>query len=918
MLQIIGAVEPPVIPVGLDAYRQWERWPYQRIGARAYMRSTHDRTGGNESADASHFLYQASNTFNVTLDIQGPGILYFARYNHWHGSPWHYEVDGTDHIIQESSSVDPTKPVQGSVFLPEELFPNPLTWTWSITKGADLMWVPIPFEDSFRMAYTRTRYGTGYYIFHQYVRGANLSQPIRAWDKTVPDPTVLDLLRRSGTDIAPKGGDGVLTQSGQLNVPKNGAITVTSITNAPAMIRALEFSISTNQAVAFSRASLRITWDKREHPSIDAPVSLFFGTGTFYNRDGREYIVKAFPAHVRYNGERVQMACYFPMPYLSAAKIELVGSGEAEFTDIQWSVRHQPFRDPSSHVGYFHATYHDHETPKLGKDLVLLDTRKTEGGGDWSGSFVGTSFIFTHENVLSTLEGDPRFFFDDSESPQGYGTGTEEWGGGGDYWGGQNMTLPFAGHPVGAPDAKKAQNDEDKIHSAYRFLLADLMPFGKNARIQLEHGGINQSTQHYKTVTYWYGAPVASLVKTDSLKVGDMASEKAHKYISPNASKPYEITSRYELGADTYYTGFDRPEAKPENYAEFEFEAEANTHYHIWVRGKPLDKNDARDSFWMQFNDDIGTVNIGAGYGHEKGFGNWLDKFPAQTYSWSSALPQEPARIVTFPQKGKQKLRIQPRHPRHYIDQIVLSTLQTNLPSAETVAVRTGNDLSEIILNADDAVRLHGSVKVVSDVAGLSGQVLDINGAGRQLVYPHEFKSRSQPDLRETRDANEILAVPSHKDTGRKTKTYSEFTLKIKPENFGVMLRRKLDYQYPNQRAKVSIADVSKPGQEPGMADWKPAGVWYVAGGNTYIYSDPHGELGETLHNVQTSNRRFRDDEFLVPRDLTEGRSAIRVRVEFTPVERPLFPGHPIPELAWSEIRYDAFCFVLPEWQAEN
>jgi hypothetical protein len=33
--------EPPAIPVGLDAYRQWERWPYQRIGARAYMRSTY-------------------------------------------------------------------------------------------------------------------------------------------------------------------------------------------------------------------------------------------------------------------------------------------------------------------------------------------------------------------------------------------------------------------------------------------------------------------------------------------------------------------------------------------------------------------------------------------------------------------------------------------------------------------------------------------------------------------------------------------------------------------------------------------------------------------------------------------------------------------------------------------------------------
>jgi len=42
------------------------------------------------------------------------------------------------------------------------------------------MWVPIPFEKSFRMAYTRTRYGTGYYIYHQVLPGAKLSQPIRA------------------------------------------------------------------------------------------------------------------------------------------------------------------------------------------------------------------------------------------------------------------------------------------------------------------------------------------------------------------------------------------------------------------------------------------------------------------------------------------------------------------------------------------------------------------------------------------------------------------------------------------------------------------------------------------------------------------------------------------------------------------
>jgi hypothetical protein len=81
------------------------------------------------------------------------------------------------------------------------------------------------------------------------------------------------------------------------------------------------------------------------------------------------------------------------------------------------------------------------------------------------------------------------------------------------------------------------------------------------------------------------------------------------------------------------------------------------------------------------------------------------------------------------------------------------------------------------------------------------------------------------------------------------------------------------------------------------------------------VYSHPEGELGATQHVVETSNRRFRDDEFLVPRGLTAGRSSIRVRVTFTPVRVPLFPGFPLPELAWSEIRYDAYCFVMPDWR---
>jgi hypothetical protein len=60
------------------------------------------------------------------------------------------------------------------------------------------------------------------------------------------------------------------------------------------------------------------------------------------------------------------------------------------------------------------------------------------------------------------------------------------------------------------------------------------------------------------------------------------------------------------------------------------------------------------------------------------------------------------------------------------------------------------------------------------------------------------------------------------------------------------------------------------------------------------------------------SNRRFRDDEFLVSHELTQGRKAIWVRIKFTPVNRPLFPGYPIGDRAGSEMRYTAYCFITP------
>lgn len=722
-----SSVKPPVIPVGTDAYRLWHLWPNQRIGARAYMRSTYDRSGGNESADASHFLFMQDEDRNITLDVAGKGVLYFVRTNHWHGSPWHYTVDGKDHIIQETATADPVNAVKKfskTTFLPAAAFPEPLAYTWSTTKGADLVWTPIGFRDSLQLAYSHTRYGTGYYIYQLYANEQYLSQPIRSWNSDQQPPAdVVQLLSRAGTDIAPQH---IPKKEGSIKLDKERLLLADI--RASAVVRAFRLTLPLQQAEKLERMRLLVTWDDRTTPSIDAPLCLFFGAGTLYNREQHEYLVKGFPLSIRYDypNNRVELACYYPMPFFRSARFELAGITPDD-TEIGYQIRFEHSRQLPEQSSYFHATYRDIAHPELGRDLTLLDTRGIEDHETWSGNFAGTSFIFSHDGFLGTLEGDPRFFFDDSQTPQAYGTGTEEWGGGGDYWGGENMTLPFAGHPCGVRKKEEAKQEKDLIYSAYRFLLADCMPFGRRAVIRLEHGGENLSTEHYETVAYWYGLPAATLLLTDSLDIGNVADEKAHQYLSPKASPVSVIHSRYEWGIDSL----------------------------------PL-------------------------------------------HPWG----MNPAKIPGY------------------------------VPGQE--------------------------------------------------IYPEQVEN------------------------GRYTTGVSEFTVRLDARNRGALLRRTLDYSCPNQKAVVYVADAGKEKQH-GNVTWHYAGIWYLAGANTCVYSDPKGELDKRLYKVQTSNRRFRDDEFLLPEKLTRGHAAVRVKIVFVPVQEELYPGKPFPGTqAWSELRYAVYSYVMP------
>jgi hypothetical protein len=65
---------------------------------------------------------------------------------------------------------------------------------------------------------------------------------------------------------------------------------------------------------------------------------------------------------------------------------------------------------------------------------------------------------------------------------------------------------------------------------------------------------------------------------------------------------------------------------------------------------------------------------------------------------------------------------------------------------------------------------------------------------------------------------------------------------------------------------------------------------------------------------LQISNRRFRDDEFLIPAGLTGSKSAIWVRVKFVPDNQELCPGVSFQVSAWSELKYQVYSYVIPDF----
>jgi len=277
---------------------------------------------------------------------------------------------------------------------------------------------------------------------------------------------------------------------------------------------------------------LSIAYDGEHRASVLAPIGSFFSLGQF-----AAYPTRALPVGM---DASANLYCYFPMPFAHRATVQLISRRNAATTNIQCEIAHRPFTDSFANVGYFKTQFRSEQPTTNGLDIVFLDT-------DGTGHLVGVVESMMGPLNRGYLEGNERFYVDDSHSPAINGTGTEDFYNGGWYFSHGTFSLPTHGNPNHLIDTRYDYT------AAYRLLLADAVPFRKHILAGIQHGPADEVPINVWTLAYYYSQPTSRAELTDRLMVGDVTDERAHDYTIHGQTWNGSRTYTYEYEGD--FTG---------------------------------------------------------------------------------------------------------------------------------------------------------------------------------------------------------------------------------------------------------------------------------------------------------------------------------------------------------------------------
>lgn len=258
---------------------------------------------------------------------------------------------------------------------------------------------------------------------------------------------------------------------------------------------------------------MRIYWENEEFPSVEAPISAFFGCAydeNFKDRDGN-YIVLNSAKILTAPGRGFNS--YWEMPFEKHCRITMENRGKKEET-LYYMISGWYGEIPQD-AGYFHAAYRQEHPVTKGRAYTIIDG--IEGRGCFAGLTLATGM---NGNNTCWVEGEAKMYIDDDQYPSMNYTGTEDYFCG-SYGFGNDIILnhyqTFSGMYTGLfaimGDNREFYNGQQRF-LLYRFHEKDPVYFSKNFKMTIDNlGWTGPRYDDYTSVAYWYLEKPSKLAK---------------------------------------------------------------------------------------------------------------------------------------------------------------------------------------------------------------------------------------------------------------------------------------------------------------------------------------------------------------------------------------------------------------------
>ncbi len=249
---------------------------------------------------------------------------------------------------------------------------------------------------------------------------------------------------------------------------------------------------------------LRIYWDNEAFPSVEAPLSAFFGCAYDENFEDRDGNYPVLNSAVMLVAPGRGFNSYFEMPFKKHCKITMENrSDKPETLYYMISGWHGEIGDD---IGYFHAAYRQEHPVQKGRSYTILDSVKGKG------QFVGVT-LASGMNGHNTcwVEGEAKAYIDGDEYPTMNYTGTEDYFCGSYAFGNDiylNKYQTFSGLYAGLfaiiGDTKEMYNHQKRF-LLYRFHVKDPIYFDEDFKMVIDNlGWTGPRYDDYTSCAYYY------------------------------------------------------------------------------------------------------------------------------------------------------------------------------------------------------------------------------------------------------------------------------------------------------------------------------------------------------------------------------------------------------------------------------